>query len=225
MGSSQHSRLYQFQQLQRNRRPQQVVLLSIDRTLNLLPSWGVRTTAELLQPGESSQPLPCMLHKPQPHLLRQHMPTRHKRRGVLLVPRPELLVHNSRQHVTQLRKPPCRRQFRDCLAKLAPWRTFCGHLHQLAFQPTHIDSHLRTPRSNQIPNRKSLSKSLGRDPTILPHPPTRPFLPRTGTGTRQPIHPLRDSAPNPSRFKPSSSFLEFFPKPSLPVDDQAFRTP
>ncbi len=134
-----HGWLNQFQQFQRKSGPQQIVLLPIQCSLNLLPRRRRHRTPGLLQPSQRRETQPSVLDKPLSHLLRQHPPSRNKGRRILLMPCPKLFVYNVWQHIFELLEAPCPGQLRNSLAELPPRRTLCRHLKELAFQPSHID--------------------------------------------------------------------------------------
>jgi hypothetical protein len=140
-----HCRLDELQQLQCKGGAQQIVLLAVESTLNLLPCGSWTIEPGIFQFGERGEPLAGVLDKSLAHLLCQELPACDKSRRVLLVARPQFVVDNAGQHLAQLRKTPCPRQLGDGLAKLTAWRPFCRHLQQLVLQTAYVDAHPQRP--------------------------------------------------------------------------------
>src|ERR1035437_9580682 len=105
MCGAEHRRLHKLQQFQCKGGAQQVVLLAVQGTLNLLPCGQGRSAIGLLKSCERGNALPGMLDETLPHFMRQHLPPCDKARWIPLVACPEFVVDDTWQHVLQLRKP------------------------------------------------------------------------------------------------------------------------
>src|SRR5579859_3484052 len=149
------------EQFEGKRRPEQVVLLTIEGTLNLLPGGGWTACRSPLQPGERCQSLPCMLNEALAHFLGEVPPPRDKRLRIRVVPLPKLVIEHIRHDAAQLPEATAPGQFGDRIAKLPPRRVPGRHLTHLFFELCNAEGHRawlhNQPRSNSRDRHREIA--------------------------------------------------------------------
>lgn len=139
LGGAGDGRLDEFEEFKGEGGAEQVVLLGVEGTLNLLPVR--RCGVGALEPGERGETVARVLHKALPHVQGELPPASDKLGGVLPVTLQELVVDDAGQDGAQLLEAIGPGELGDGVAELTAWRILSGHGDELVFEARYVDGH------------------------------------------------------------------------------------
>src|ERR1700679_709222 len=134
-------RLDQRNQLKSNGRSKQVVLMRIERALNLLPGGNLLRLAGCEEASEMREALAGVQNEALMHLMGQRLPAVNESRGVTTEVRGHFLICHLGQNSLQLREAPGSGKLCDGMAELAARRIGLGLAKKLLFEIGNGDRH------------------------------------------------------------------------------------
>jgi len=117
MGGAGHRGLDDIEEFEGQRRSEQIVLLRIERVLDLLPDGSLRAIAGL-KTGKGREAPAGVLDEPLAHVLCDLAPAGDEGRRIRFVLGAEFLVHDAGENVAELRQASCPGQFGNRVAEL-----------------------------------------------------------------------------------------------------------
>jgi hypothetical protein len=120
VGGAGNRGLDEVEEFEGQRRSQQVVLLRIERVLDLLPRRSLGTIPCPLETGQRCEAPARVLDEPLAHVLCDLAPAGDKGHRIGFIPRSEFLVNDAGENVAQLNQAPRPGKFGDRVAELSP---------------------------------------------------------------------------------------------------------
>ena len=141
VGGARDRRLNHLDELESKGRAEEIVLLGIEGTLDLLPGGRLRAGGGGLQAGERSEAPAGVLDESLAHLLGEAAPPVDERRGVGAISLLELVIDDRGKHCAQFGEATRAGQLGDGMAEFAARGFLGGHGQELLFELRNVHGH------------------------------------------------------------------------------------